>query len=134
MKKPSEWFTRNKVLTLQDNAPQWLLAAIRDAHNGMFPDDWVFETCYHACLALDEGSLTSDTSHEFVDSEVDIYTRDLYRWAADHCLSNLFAEAEDQANEAGPTLDTADRLRAIQFYAIDYIAGVMLNAYEEHAQ
>lgn len=112
---------------LKDDAPQWLLDAVRDACRGDF-NDWLWDECRAACLAIDDGALTPDETHSHADSQVDIYTQDLFAWAADMCLTSTWSEAEEQAEDFG--VMTA-KLQAIQYYAIDYIANVIVNAWKE---
>jgi len=130
------WFQTGKrdngesYVTLKDGRPDWLYEAVYDAHNDMLPDDWVYAECEAACEAIDEGNLkTDDDVHEYADGRVDIYTRDRFKWAADKCLSSLYAEAEEQARDCGSDgADTADHLGAIQYHAIYAIASTMLSA------
>lgn len=120
--------------TLRDNAPEWLHNAIRDAHQTDLPNDWIYGMCQLACEAIDDGSLTEDTLSEFADSMVDIYTADRFHWAAEMCLSSTFGYAEEQAKEiGGESNDISDMLGKIQYFAIEYIAQVILNAYNNAA-
>lgn len=67
-------------VTLEDNAPEWLRDAVREAHDGEMPNDWRFETCRAIWQGLAE---TPDVDHsELADSLVDIYTADLLAWMA----------------------------------------------------
>jgi hypothetical protein len=121
--------------TLADDAPEWLCDAVRDAHQGTLPNDWIYSECRAAVEAFDEGTLDDeDAIHEHADNQVDVYTRELYRWAADMCLTDTWAEAEEEAKDLGDRLeDTEKRLAVIQYCAIARIAGTMLNACKEHA-
>lgn len=137
--KLADCFTRDnprKVISLKDeHRDGWLKDAIYAAHNGQLPDDWVYEECYAACEAIDESSLTAeDGIHDFADSRVDVYTSVRFHWAADHCLSTLFADAEAEAVDLGGADDEAvsDLLGRIQYCAIARIAQTMLSAYEEN--
>lgn len=121
----------DRFVTLKDDAPDWLREAVYDAHKGSLPDDWVFETCYHACLAIDDGMLTEEETHGFCEGEVDIYTRPLFQWAADCCLSPLWSEAEERAEELGEGGAIVGQLQRIQYCAIEQIASIILAA---HAQ
>lgn len=135
--KLADCFTRDnprKVISLKDeHRDSWLKDAIYEAHGGLLPDDWVYEECYAACQAIDDENLSgSDGVHEFADGRVDVYTSVLFHWAADHCTSNVFANAEAAALDLGvnETADTNDRLSLIQYCAIAQIAETMLAAYE----
>jgi hypothetical protein len=122
-------------VSLKDERPEWLHDAVHAAHGSDMPNDWIYSECAQACHAIDEESLTDDDSlFEHADSRVDIYTRDLYQWAADMCLSDTFAGAESEAADVlGEESDTVKRLSAIQCFAIQSIARIMLEAAQENA-
>jgi len=130
------YFTRKnprKVVALKAHAPQWLRDAIREAHGDMLPNDWVYEACRDASLAIDDGALTdSDSVHQYADGAVDIYTRDLAEWYRDMCHSDIYANAECEADDCGSS-DNGNvdaRLRVIQYFAIARIAQTVLGAWE----
>lgn len=115
--------------TLIDSRPEWLHNAVREAHSGDLPNDWIYLECRAACDAIDEGSLRDDDAmHEYADGRVDVYTQALYQWAADFCLSRVWAEAESEAEDFGVEGAIEDKLRSIQFCAIRRIAQAMLDA------
>jgi hypothetical protein len=119
--------------TLKDDAPEWLLSAVRDAHQGDAPDDWTWNECRAAADAIDDGildELDDDDVHDHADTRTEIYTRKLFQWAADMCLSSTYANAEDEANDlVGDKATIEDRLRTIQYCAIRAIATTILQAY-----
>lgn len=123
-----------KFVTLADNRPDWLHDAVYEAHQSDLPNDWIYAECEAACDAIDDGSLTDEDSlHSHADCRVDVYTRDLYQWAADMCLSDTFAAAESDAEDIGdPPNETEKRLAQLQYYAIARIARIMLEAAEEN--
>lgn len=107
--------------TLADGAPEGLLEAIREAHHGTLPNDWIYEEC----KAAFEGDLTdSDALHEYADGRVSIYTKELFQWNADMCLTALYRYAEDEASDLGGA-SIEDRVKVIQFCAIRMIASVI---------
>lgn len=117
--------------TLKDTAPEWLRDAVYSAHTDRPPNDWIYEECYDACVAIDDDSL-SDCG-EYADQKVEPYTRELFEWAAEFCLSSLFAESEETVNgyrKHGDTVST--RLIAIQREAITFIASTILTAWENN--
>jgi len=125
--------------SLADGAPEWLREAVYEAHHGMLPNDWVFEECRAACDAIDEGSIEPDSDgddlHQHVEGRVDPYTKDVFQWAADMCLTMLFSLAEERASELGhdgDDTDTSKRLNLIQYCAIEIVAQAMLDAAREH--
>lgn len=126
-------------VTLKEGRPEWLYEAVREAHDGSFPCDWVYEECRAACGAIDDTELGSgreeaDELHEYADARVDIYTKDLYAWAAEFCTSSLFAAAKEKAEEMSPPDDVENRISLIQFFAIKRIASTMLDAWRERQE
>ena len=116
-------------------APQWLHDAVRDAHAGDFPNDWIYRECRpRATRSMRGVSRMTTPCHEYADSRVDIYTRDLYQWAADMCLSDTYAGAESEAGDfLGEESDTIKRLSAIQYCAIGAIARIIMREADENA-
>lgn len=123
-----------KFVMLVDFAPEWLCGAVHDAHQSDLPNDWIYNECYAACLAIDDGSLSNqDSIHQHADSQMDVYTKDLYQWAADMCLTAIFSHAEEEADDFGPDDapgSTIDRLTRVQYCAIARIAQTIWDAYE----
>lgn len=117
-------------VTRRDDAPEWLQNAVYDAHQGTLPNDWIYAECLAAVEAFDNDELGEDGDgvHEHADGRVDIYTRDLYQWAADMCLTDTWASAESDAEDTGPTDTTENRIGRIQYCAIQHIAEVMRTA------
>lgn len=118
-------------VTLADNRPDWLYDAVYDAHQGDPPCDWIYAECEAAADAIDDESLTDeDDLHEHADSRVDIYTKELFRWQADMCLTSTYSYAEERASELGTeTKDMVKAVMALQYCAIETIANTILQAW-----
>lgn len=127
--------------TLTDDRPEWLLDAVREAHHGALPSDWVYAEARAVCEAIDcedldfDGRAWEDSLHEYVDARVDIYTSDVFQWAAELANSSLFADAEERANDVG--VEGAFKeggvvkvLQVIQYHAIESIAQAICEAYD----
>lgn len=124
-------------VTFTDEIPEWLKDACREAmRNDM--TDWLYETCESICDAFDRGDLTTDCDslNEFADNNVEVYTKALFQWATDHCLTNTFAEATERANDLGAAAEATieDRLKTVQYCAIDAMAQTLLNAIDENTK
>jgi hypothetical protein len=120
---------------LADDAPQWLKDAVHEAHQTDLPNDWIYNECRAACDAIDDERLQDeDGMHGHCDGRVDVYTKVLYRWAADMCLSDTWACAEENAEEMGDEGTMVDRLMRIQLCAIESIASTILHAWQESGQ
>ena len=139
MGSPFETKTRDSgggtFVTLRDDAPEWLQDTIREAHFGAFPNDWIYAECEAAFDAYQDQGERPDT-HEHADGRVDVYTKDLYHWAEDMCLTDLFSEAEERATEFGPPNNSSvlGVLRVVQYCAIEMIAAVMFDAIEANKE
>lgn len=149
LKGLGDWFERKtreggeKFVTLRDGRPEWLQEAVREAHGGTLPNDWIHEACKTACDAIDEGNFgkvdgnaddDGDAIHDFADSNVEVYTVERFRWATEVCLTEVFAEAEEDAESlAGDETSIADRLGTIQFCALEHIARIMVESWRESA-
>jgi len=125
-----------EFVSLVEGRPEWLHEAVRVAHQGDLPSDWVYAACRAACDAIDEGSITRDGDdddglHEFANAQVDVYTEERFKWAAHACLSSLYASAEEEAEELGAkdSSTIADRLGTIQYCALRAIAATIRDAW-----
>lgn len=118
---------------LTEDRPEWLQDAIREVHGSDLPNDWIYSACRDACSAIDDGALTDDDSiHEWADSQVDVYTRDLYRWAGDMCTTDLFSDAESEASDFGTPgndNDPTKRIGVVQYCAYSTIARTLMTAH-----
>lgn len=117
-----------RFVTLTDDRPEWLQEAVWEAHSSSLPNDWIYEECYRAVQTFDENGLDEDALHDHADSRVDVYTRELYRWAADMCLTDTWANAESEASDMGTPDETERRIAVIQYSAIRQIAYTMREA------
>ena len=86
MNLDSYWTNDNprNVWTLTDDAPEWLRGAVQGAHGELMPDDWTFDRCRGACLAIDESIKHQSTfdPYEYADRVTDVYHRGLAGWYA----------------------------------------------------
>jgi hypothetical protein len=120
--------------TLVDDRPDWLQEAVREAHQGTLPHDWIYAECRAAVESFVAGDLDDEDSvHEFAEGRVDVYTKNLYQWAADFCLTETFGFAEQEARDMGLPEETERRLACIQYAALRHIADVMFRACTEAA-
>lgn len=138
MNLASHFVTRTRsdyvtYVTLTDDAPAWLKDAVREAHHGALPNDWIYAECKAAVEAFDEGTFAGsdeddDCVHDHADSRVEVYTQALYQWAADHCLTDIFAAAKQEAMDVGLPEDTEDQIKSVQYAAIRHVADTMRQA------
>jgi len=122
------------------DAPAWVIEAVRKAHQGVLPSDRVFAECEAAACAIDdcdEDALSGDDGEwitEHADGRVDVYTKVLFQWATDFCLTEIFGEAEERGADLFDARDVsiAKRLGVIQFCAVEMIVRTMLDAFNEN--
>lgn len=133
----ADWFEpiegRDGAWTLREGRPDWMQEAVREAHANDAPGDWIYAECRAAFQSIDDGSLTDDDSlHQYADGRVDVYTKELYQWATDHCLGDLYAQAKEESEELlSDTKDPEKIFSAIQYSAIRFIATTILEAYQD---
>lgn len=124
-----------RVVTLTDAAPQWLRDAVHEAHGGGsdLPCDWIYGECAAACQRIDDGvDDDEDWIHEHADSRVDVYTRDLYAWAAYMCHSTVYADAQGRAEDyGGATVDPEKTIAVLQYCAVASIAETIFQAWKD---
>jgi hypothetical protein len=123
------YFIRNNhgKTTLTDDAPEWLLDAVREAHDGEAPNEWRWIHCAALYHAISEGS---DIDQE-CDSLVDIYYTDLFQWLADEPTRRYYCDdviAEGLHSEATLYAIVASAQRV----ALDLMAGIIREACEEN--
>jgi hypothetical protein len=122
-----------EFVKLKHDHPDWVLDAVRKAHAGALPDDWLFKTCREAFAELVEciknGEDLDSFAAEFADS-VDDYTAQLLKYAARNAASSFI----EQAREEGlVTVDSSldERIRAGQYMERQDVAEAILRACRE---
>jgi hypothetical protein len=123
-------------VSLKEDRPEWLHEAVREAHFGDLPNDWIYAECEAVCDVFDAGDFGEteedehDRIHEIVDGRVDIYTKDVFQWAADFCLSTTYSNAEEAAKDMGVDLKAGmeKTIQTIQYCAIEAITRIILDA------
>lgn len=109
---------------LSEEAPQTLRDAVKEAHEDVLPNDWVYGTfadllqkiSEYNCETVDE--IDDEYRHEIVDGCVDIYTHDLTAWLHENqALSYLEDACEGFVKEDGAW----QLLARAQYLAIDEI-------------
>ena len=116
-------------VAMLDDSPEWLRDAVRDAHGDEWPNDWVYDACRGVCESFHDGL---SEPGEIADGLCDVYNGALARWLADDPINRAewVDDAADEFCVAGAGL--FDRLRAGQFLQLCMVAGVIVDAIEEH--
>ena len=128
--------------SLTDDRPDWLYEAVREAHDGEFPDDWRYKMCHSIACWLDDDEPTEDNIFEFADGATDIYNADRLRWLASSLdrvdyVNDALAEGAGQDNRDGMQDKAFDLVAAIgwaQCAVIEQMARILFDAYSEHRE
>lgn len=121
---------------IQDGSPEWVSDLTREAHGGMFPDDWRYE-CIRAALgaivdAGDDADL-DETGHEFADSFVDVYTNRLTGWLSSNVHRPGYCD--EAAEEYGGEPDgIVSRIQLGQYAEAREVYGIVLGELRERAE
>lgn len=113
---------------IADDAPDWVVDAVRDCHDGELPNDWRYETVAAIFDCVADGW---DDSAEIANGLTDIYNSDLLQWLSDN------ATRADYIDEARAEWLTGDanliaQVMAGQYLAIEEMASQILAAIEEN--
>lgn len=80
------------IITVRDDAPEWVTDLCRDAHGTMLPDDFIFATIAECLDAIIEADGDTDS----IELEADIYNGQLTTWLSS---SNIRIGYVDDAME-----------------------------------
>lgn len=130
--KLTDYFERNArdKWSKADNMPEWLYEAIREAHDGEWPDDWRWDTCYAICDNIDDGE--TDPS-SIADGLADVYTSDLIAWlAADASRAEYVDEAYGEFGP-GKEFSVVAAIGLGQYLCIEQMASILLAAVNANA-
>lgn len=77
----------SKYVRLHDGRPQWMQDAVREAHNGLMPDDQKYRMIQEVADAMagidpDDDPDPDGSLNEQLDGLVDVYNTDLADWLA----------------------------------------------------
>lgn len=121
---------------LTDGAPEWMRDAVREAHDGEFPNNWRYDTCARVvddlADALERGDDMDDVTHDLADSATDVYHADLARWLADN--PSRAAYVDDAAEEYGTGGGVFDLIQRGQYECIRAMAETLLSAIRDAAE
>lgn len=128
---------RGGIYVLSESAPEWVRDAVREAHVGTLPNDWVYSVCKNFFDVYDPESVKDPYgfAHEFADRQVNIYTNTLAQWYADNCLTSFMAQADEELEELGLNHGhLSDQIKALQHIAIRRIAEIIIEACQNNQE
>lgn len=95
--------SHESFVCLADDAPEWALEMVREAHGDEFPDDWRYETCADiVSFIVEAGEFATDLSDagwEIAERLVPVYTSDRLAWLASNL--NRVSLVDEFAEEYG---------------------------------
>lgn len=93
-------------ICLTDDAPEWVMRAVQDAHAGELPNDWAYRACRSAAWALQE---SDDPENEIAAEWAESHTDDYYHALAEWLAATPGAwDAVDEAWQEGLVSDGSD--------------------------
>lgn len=129
--KISEWFefsNRPKFVRLKDGAPEWLLDAVRLAHDDELPNDWRWSMCWDIVESIEELSEelsedVDDALDQIADSLVQPLRKKLVEWLAENISRGEYCN--EYAYEYGTTNNVFDMIAGGQRLCLRQMAGVL---------
>lgn len=114
--------------TTTEAAPDWLDDLCRSAHSTpsglMWPDDHRYRLIRAALGAIHDDGVSEDGSHDFADSQVDVYTSERVKWLASHDYRQGYCD--DAARDLGTPEDLVTALGYGQYAeAMDVYTSVL---------
>jgi hypothetical protein len=117
------------IVVLKDERPEWVYELVRSAHGDDFlPDDWRYESIHSALAFIHDNDAGEDASHEFADSNVDVYTAARYQWLASHLAREGYVREARDEGLIGPDADISDQIGVGQYMESQEVFGLVLDA------
>lgn len=117
---------------LKDDPPEWMTDVVREAHDGMMPDDHRYRMIERVCDTLAESEDWDDLVTD-LDGLVDIYTSHLTTWLASHI--DRVGYCDDAVEDIGREYrDTANLLQWGQLREYEEIAASLINSFRTRAE
>ncbi len=126
------------IVTLRDDAPDWVRNLVYRAHGDMLPDDYRYRWTRDALECIEESGEESrddldDYAGEFADTAVDVYTGARLAWLASHLSRPGYCdEAADDLGADG--LDTVERIGLGQYVESREVFELVANALEDERE
>jgi len=129
----------SKFIRLRDGHPEWMRDAVREAHGGSAPHDWLYAACAEmASRIVEYGCETADDARdvcaELASEACDTSNSDLLSWLAT-CPGAVddTDEAVAQGYGGDASGNVIELIRCGQFYRYDTIGHTFINVVEHMA-
>lgn len=133
--KPTSEDGENRIVILNDNAPQEIKDSVYKVHGERFPSDFVFSSYARILDKMSEYDMNKtdalcDHQSEIVDSLVSIYTSELTKWLASDIYNVFYLDevVEDGTiDSGGDSVGGIALLQMAQYKAIDEVYNEVMN-------
>lgn len=126
----------SQFFMLPESAPEWMMEAVRSAHDGELPNDWRFAMVRSIAYAIAECESIDNAREDAMDLADNLataYTGQLLNWYAEMPARLDYCDQYRQAFGADAADTTLLLLMAAQAYAIEQMIHIILNACEARA-
>lgn len=121
---------------LPESAPEWMIEAVRSAHDEELPNDWRFAMVRSIAYSIAECESIDNAREDAMDLADNLataYTGQLLNWYAEMPARLDYCDQYRQAFGADAADTTLLLLMAAQAYAIEQMIHIILNACEARA-
>lgn len=120
--------------TLKDDAPEWIRDLVYAAHGDFGPDDYRYNAIQDAAGYMHDNPSEDpeEGSHDFADSNVDVYNADRYRWLASNL--NRASYVDEATEEFGPAENVTDAIGRGQYMELQEIYSSVLSSLHDHLE
>lgn len=118
----------DSIVTLRDDAPQWVRDLVHHAHDEFLPDDWRYEAIYSAVEFLADEDNDPDDSHEWADGLVDVYNAARAAWLGSHLYRGGYCNEAVAEGLVEPEADIYDRIGVGQYVEAREVWGLVVGA------
>jgi len=134
-----EWFetaTRDdgsSYVRTKDGRPEWVQDLVFTAHGEFMPDDWRYRKIMEALEFIADNDDPEDTSYEFADGAVDVYTSARLAWLASNLNRASYCDEAIENGMVDAKAGVIEIIGAGQYEEAGEIFGLVLSELEKYA-
>jgi hypothetical protein len=134
-----EWFetaTRgdgSSYVRTKDGRPEWVQDLVFTAHGEFMPDDWRYRKIVEALEFIADNEAPEDTSYEFADGAVDVYTSLRLAWLASNLNRASYCDEAIENGMVDAKAGVSEIIGAGQYEEAGEIFGLVLSELEKYA-
>ena len=135
--------TRNdgsEFTALKADSPEWMIDAMRDAHDGKMPNDMSYEMIESVAYSISEALAEADSQdiedarHERIDGLVSVYHSERFAWLASNITRADYCDMAARDGLLAPNATMSDRCAAGMYLEYEHIWNVLFNAIEREGE